>query len=62
MRYNPSSDFDDSKINTLLFAICHCAEGALAHSYPNLPTIVHDADLARGKKVGNGSNRFLLTV
>jgi hypothetical protein len=46
----------------LLSAICHRAESALPDAGPDLAAIVHDADLARSKKVGNSSDRFLLSV
>jgi hypothetical protein len=46
----------------LLSAICHRAESALPNAGPDLAAVVHDADLARSKKVGNSSDRFLLSV
>jgi hypothetical protein len=46
----------------LLFAVCDRAEGALPDAGPDLAAVVHDANLARSKKVGNRSDRFLLSV
>ncbi len=43
-------------------AICHRAESASSDASPDLAAIVHDADLARSKKIGDSSDRFLLSV